>query len=246
MYPIPSTFHPLSLLHFISLSSTISHHHPLGPPMALKRAISISLFLHVQDTFSCPLACPLPHWCPCSHSLSSHNPHPLPLWSSQDCVLCDNSNIPIWFFTCGLFIALMMEAVHTYETSVYFETTRRYILEGSLSSSYSLLWEPENSHSKPLKGGYSMLHLEIGNTLNQESLLTLFSVLPSVMQRPRHNYLPPIDPSQNSYWDSKVAKRIYRRTSFSLLRECIHNTRCVLDEISCVLLRLHLCLAGKL
>jgi hypothetical protein len=30
----------------------------------------------------------------------------------------------------GLFITLMMEAVHTSETSVYYETTRRNIPEG--------------------------------------------------------------------------------------------------------------------
>lgn len=99
MYPIPSIFQPLSLLHFISLSSTISHHHPLGPPMALKRAISISLFLHVQDTFSCPLAWLGPAPFPTdalAHTLFHHIIFtPLPLWSSQDCVLCDNSNIPI-------------------------------------------------------------------------------------------------------------------------------------------------------
>jgi hypothetical protein len=40
----------------------------------------------------------------------------------------------------------MMEAVRTSEMLVYFnETTRHYIPEGYLSSSYSLPWEPEIS-----------------------------------------------------------------------------------------------------
>jgi hypothetical protein len=49
-----------------------------------------------------------------------------------------DSDISSWVSAHGLFIALMMEAVHTSETSVYFnETTRRYIPEGSYLKKYS-------------------------------------------------------------------------------------------------------------
>jgi hypothetical protein len=49
-----------------------------------------------------------------------------------------------------MLIALTMEAVRTSETPVYFsETTRRYIPEGCLSSSYS----------RPSEPNISLLHL---------------------------------------------------------------------------------------
>jgi hypothetical protein len=48
------------------------------------------------------------------------------------------------------------------------------------------------------------------------------------------------------YIHSEAAERIYHRTSFSLLRERIHDTRRALDGISRALLGLHLRLAGRL
>jgi hypothetical protein len=56
----------------------------------------------------------------------------------------DNSLLPSLVEADRRFRVMMMEAVRTSETSVYFnEIIRRYIPEGCLSSSHSPPWEPE-------------------------------------------------------------------------------------------------------
>jgi len=58
---------------------------------------------------------------------SSPDRHTLPQWSGQVLPGAANSYISSKPFAHSLFIALMMEAVCTSETSFYFETTLHYI-----------------------------------------------------------------------------------------------------------------------
>jgi hypothetical protein len=61
------------------------------------------------------------------HLIVTHSPLVCPSFT-----LTTDSYIPCYPFARDIFIALMMEAVRTSETSVYSnETTRRYIPEGS-------------------------------------------------------------------------------------------------------------------
>jgi hypothetical protein len=57
--------------------------------------------------------------------------HSFPRWSAQISLGLSDSYITSNPFTCGLLIAPMMEAVHTFETSIYSEITWHYIPEGS-------------------------------------------------------------------------------------------------------------------
>jgi hypothetical protein len=98
-------------------------------------------------------------------------------------------------------------------------------------SSYSPPSEPQILLSKPLWGGYSSLRWEIRNPSDQESQATLLPIFPTVMQVPRSRYQGafPCFLQFHHYIHSQAAKRICRRTSFSLLRECIYHTRRELD-----------------
>jgi hypothetical protein len=78
---------------------------------------------------------------------------------------------------------------------------------------------------------------------DQESQAPLLPILPSAMPRPR--YIPRFLQFHH-YIHSEAAERIYRRTSISLLRVRIHDTRRALDDISRALLGLDLLLDGKL
>jgi hypothetical protein len=90
-----------------------------------------------------------------------------------------------------------------------------------------------------LRGGYSRLYSTIIIPSDQEGEAPLFSIL--LLRYRDQNLL-----YFHDHIHSGAAERIYCRTSFSLLRERIHDTRHALNEISRALLRLHMRLAGEL
>jgi hypothetical protein len=133
MYPIPSVSNPPSLAsfhHFILSHFALSSCWLAGGPEKGRIVSSLPpcpIYIFSLRGWGPPLSPSVS----LAHSLSSPHRHPFPLSFCQDSTM---SNRFLYLHTISfahtLFIALIMEALHTYETSVYFnETTRLYIPE---------------------------------------------------------------------------------------------------------------------
>jgi hypothetical protein len=191
---------PLALLHFITSSSTSFHYLSVGSPSGPKRAISVPFFFHVKNTLStlfARLGLPLPLLA----SLLSLFPHFFPhgLFKVLPCIT--SSNIRNQFFTRGLLTAMMMEAVCTSETSIYFnKTIHHYIPEGCnlhTHHSYNLKshangnvppkcwYPPANPHGVPIQKTTK----DIFTTVRTSNLLFLFLFYSSFLQLWIYSYL---------------------------------------------------------